>query len=98
MSDLKAGNYTAAMEKLTPAARQRPDIIKAFKDPNNRPIYWDLIGWGDYWEVFGRAEFSDGGKLPFKVQFAWQWSSACWHINGVQFGESPENAKVYFLF
>ncbi len=97
MADLKAGNYIAAMAKLTPTARQCPDIIKAFKDPNNRPTYWDLIGRGDYWDVFGKAEFSDGAKLPFKIQFAWQWTKACWLISGVTFGKSPENARIYFL-
>jgi hypothetical protein len=97
MADLKAGNYRDAMAKLTPAARQCPAIIKAFKNPDNRPIYWYLIGRGDYWDVSGRAEFSDGAELPFKIQFTWQWSKACWLITGVQFGESPGDARIYFL-
>jgi hypothetical protein len=97
MADLKAGNYRAAMAKLTFTARQHPDIINAFKDPNNRPTYWEVIGGGDHWDVSGTADFLDVAELPFEIQFTWQWSKACWLISGVTFGKSPEDARIYFL-
>jgi hypothetical protein len=94
LADLKAADYTAAREKLTPVT-QRSLSANALGGSSAQPITWQLGRMDRYDVITGTAVFADGIELP--IQLRMDWLHGRWQIYGVTFGDRSGDLRLDFM-